>query len=681
MTNDKLVVIGNGPSLKGFDFKNFYGLKTLGMNAAYRYWQRINWYPSYYCCLDDRTLATHHQQIYELLMREKVERIFVTYKFLDFYPKLANHERVDVLDSFVSHRYRLRQEQYGFPRKQANSFLTDYPQKLTTGSYSVRYGIYLGYRQILLLGIDCRYVPVVTGARVVDDLKMVMDETPNTNQNYFFDDYQQAGDVFQIPNPEVHQGNLHLQSFEALREDLANYTPDVEVINCNRQSELYIYDVFPYQTFIGAASGNKLGAVVVPTIKSELNRILANFKLWNHSAYLPCVHPPERTSVNLHFVFNGLPDEDIEAQIIDAYHQAESVAKCFHAIKFSYCQLTGLDDLYCRSYKGKVGDWGYKSGPNKQFFQIIDRFTDDYPYIFVMESDCFPLKANWLQRAIAITNSPEKFWVKGSIYRGNSPIAEFQQNHINGNAFYATGDRDFRRFVREIWQPFVLENTKNIDPKLSYDCAIARYFNRAKSAENNLEWLHWQNYAHLFTYTNFIQNHGGTKEAQGEAEITLQQIVKYSPDTYIVHAPHFAEPIAVNLDSSHHKELEFENIYLQGNVTQVQDNLFELTGNFANNYVAYLFKEKIAAGSHLKGSLKVILSQPVELVVSLNRHGEKKFEGNSVKYTLPAGEHKISVDYCFKQSHFGCRIQLGIEADDTQIIHSQFPSVIFKNTI
>jgi hypothetical protein len=72
-----LVIIGNGPSLKGFDFQNFDGLKTLGMNAAYRYWQRINWYPTYYCCLDDRLLETHHRQIYELLTTEKVERIFV----------------------------------------------------------------------------------------------------------------------------------------------------------------------------------------------------------------------------------------------------------------------------------------------------------------------------------------------------------------------------------------------------------------------------------------------------------------------------------------------------------------------------------------------------------------------------------------------------------------------------
>ncbi len=676
MTKDKLVVIGNGPSLKGFDFQNFHGLKTLGMNAAYRYWQRINWYPTYYCCLDDRLLETHHQQIYELLMTEKVERIFVTYKFLDFYPDLANHPRVDVLDSFVSHRYQLRQEQYGFPRQQANSFLTDYPQKLTTGSYSVRYGIYLGYRQILLLGIDCRYVPVVTGARVVDDLKMVMEQTPKTNQNYFFDDYQQAGDVFQIANPEVHGGNLHLQSFESLREDIANYTPDVKIINCNQQSELYVYDVFPYQTFPVAASGNQLGAVVVPTIKSELNRILANFKLWNQPAYLPWVHPPERTSVNLHLVFNGFRDEEIEAQIITAYQAAESVAKCFHEIKFSYCELSDLDDLYRRSYRGEIGAWGYKSGPNNQFFQMLNKFTEDYPYIFMMESDCFPIKANWLQRAVEIANSPEKFWVKGSIYRGNSPLAEFQQNHINGNAFYASGDRNFRRFVREVWQPFVLENTKNIDPKLSYDCAIARYFHQAKSSQNNLEWLQWQNYAHLFTYTNFIQNHSGTKEARGEAKITLQQILKYSPDTYIVHAPHFAEQVDSNLYSNNHNEIKFKSIYLQGNVTKLQDNSFKLTGNFANNYIAYLFKGKIATGSHLQGRLKVTLSQPVNLVLSLNRQGAKKFEGSLVKYSLTAGKHELNVNHIFKQSHFGCRIQLGIEADDTHTIKSQFPSIV-----
>ncbi len=43
---DLCIVMGNGPSLKGFDFTRLNGVTTLGMNAAYRYWDQIGWYPT-----------------------------------------------------------------------------------------------------------------------------------------------------------------------------------------------------------------------------------------------------------------------------------------------------------------------------------------------------------------------------------------------------------------------------------------------------------------------------------------------------------------------------------------------------------------------------------------------------------------------------------------------------------
>ena len=50
--SDTLVVLGNGPSLEGFDFARLRPFDVIGMNAAYRYWDEIGWYPTYYICLD-----------------------------------------------------------------------------------------------------------------------------------------------------------------------------------------------------------------------------------------------------------------------------------------------------------------------------------------------------------------------------------------------------------------------------------------------------------------------------------------------------------------------------------------------------------------------------------------------------------------------------------------------------
>src|SRR3546814_4677157 len=42
----KMFIAGNGPSLKELDFSWLQGVDWLGMNAAYRHWDRIGIYPS-----------------------------------------------------------------------------------------------------------------------------------------------------------------------------------------------------------------------------------------------------------------------------------------------------------------------------------------------------------------------------------------------------------------------------------------------------------------------------------------------------------------------------------------------------------------------------------------------------------------------------------------------------------
>ncbi len=683
--NEPLVIIGNGPSLKGFDFKRFRGLKTLGMNAAYRYWERIGWYPSYYCCLDDRLLETHYRQIYDLLMEEKVERVFVTVKFLEFYPDLASHDRVDILDSFIPYRYKTRGQKYGIPQRSSSAFLTDNPKKLTTGSYSVRYCIALGYLKILLLGIDCRYIPVVEGAKQVDDLKMVMEKTPAINPNYFFEGYQQAGDVFQVPNPEVHGGNLHLQSFEALRNDLPKYVPGVELINCNQASELYDKRVFSYQDFDLAVTGNRLGAIVVPTIKHELGRILENFSLWNRPNCAPYLQPPSRPSVYLHFVLNSSKDIEFESKVTSAFEKTELVKQCFKGIRFDYCNLEGMRDLYRRSYKGEVSAEGYKSGPNNQFFTTIETLVQNYPYIFYMETDCFPIKSNWLQKLIEIVGVPENFWIKGSVYRGSSEVSEAFQTHINGNAIYAVGDLEFQRFIREIWKPFLLKLTRDKDPRIAYDCALPMYFADASASsqdsKDNFKWRQWQNLANRFTYTNYIQNHSGTEESKGLTKVSVGQILQYFPDTYIVHGAHFADEVKHLALGGLNQNKNGKDIQqnLQGDVKKIKSNVFHFNGHYSKNYLAYILLNNVMPRQTLRGKIEVIVSTTVTIVLSLNRHGTTKFEGSMQRQTLSPGTHILNIQHTFKQSHSACRLQLGVDGGD--IVQSLTAKLLSLTTV
>ena len=705
--NDKvLVVIGNGPSLRGFDFNKFREVKTLGMNAAYRYWDKINWYPNYYSCLDKELIATHHQQIYQLLKEKKVERIFVTGDFLQFYPDAAYDPRIDFFDSFNKHWYKQRGAKYGIEDKtDSSAFLTEYPTKVTTGSYALRYGIHLGYKKILLLGIDCRYVEVVSGSEIVGELKMVMKNTPKSNPNYFFDDYQKAGDSFQIPNPEVHGGNLHLQAFEAIAHDMQVYVPNVKIINCNKQSELYVKKVFPYEDFDKAIKENLLGAIVVPTTYFELNRIIENLYIWDSPAYQPYMSFPNQPSVYLHFVFNSFRNEQVESLIKEVFNKTYILSRCFAGIKFSYCNLEGDRDLYVRGKKGiALPLEGYKSGPNNQFFTTIEQFAKDYPYIFYMETDCLPIKADWLNKLTEIVNNSENFWLKGSIYRGNSPIDRDFQNHINGNAIYATGNPDFQRFVKEVWKPELINTIQSEKPSLAYDCFLDLYFNKASAKDRNKQWCQWQNIAHKFTYTDFIQNHSGTKEAEGLAEFSLHQVSRYNPDTYIIHCPHFRQELSIKFTpeklvdisratqlknqikaSIKAKENKPEFVYLNYfKVGKVEDEfnntkkmgLFKFQGNYRkDNFAAFSFAGNIKPGANVYAKIKVKTSNNANIITALNRDGNGKFEGSLKEYKIEKGLHELIVEHSFKNEQKGFRVQIGVNTDELTELTLYLPMV------
>src|SRR6185312_5978190 len=74
---------------------------------------------------------------------------------------------------------------------------------------------------------------------------LIIRETPKDNPNYFFDDYQRAGDRYNIPNPEVHAGDLHPVSFEVVARDFVSNKVECEVVNTNPKSLLAERGIFP----------------------------------------------------------------------------------------------------------------------------------------------------------------------------------------------------------------------------------------------------------------------------------------------------------------------------------------------------------------------------------------------------------------------------------------------------
>jgi len=241
-----IVILGNGASLRGFDLHLFQSVSTLGMNAAYRYWERINWYPDYYVCVDDQMIQTHHEAIRELVQKKKVKAALVKAQILDYYPELMDIDSLYFLESFqISLRKKLV-EKHQVPKIFSKEFQSCEPSKITTGAYSVRFAAFIGYREITMLGIDLKYQEIIPEAVYRGGSKLEIAETPRKNPNYFFDDYQQKGDQYNIPNPPIYNENLHVNSFKALAKDVTLYNWNAKIYNSNLSSVLHEESIFPF---------------------------------------------------------------------------------------------------------------------------------------------------------------------------------------------------------------------------------------------------------------------------------------------------------------------------------------------------------------------------------------------------------------------------------------------------
>lgn len=189
------IVIANGASLRGVDLARLPAYATFGMNAAYRHWQQIGWYPTHYACLDEVVGLSHADAIAAMIGKSGSDQrpgaFLLRRNLIERLSDHADSSRVFDFD-------RLAVDSRAFAR-----------QPVTTGSHTLIWALLLGFKTVFLLGADCNYIEIVPGAdRVRDDvLEIARDDE---NPNYFFDDYQRVGDRYHVPNIG---GDTHLRSW------------------------------------------------------------------------------------------------------------------------------------------------------------------------------------------------------------------------------------------------------------------------------------------------------------------------------------------------------------------------------------------------------------------------------------------------------------------------------------
>ena len=237
----KMFIMGNGPSLKDImdnpKYLNYLKSQTtFGLNAAYRAYEKYDFHPTFFGCFDSKVCQHHSKNFEDLILNSPIEKFFFINRdpkgnkiFTD--PEIINHPK------FVDINFILRSVEEKKFNNILSSTYSHFVDMLTSGTNSVQCAFIEGYKEIYLLGCDCNYVEVVTGAEVSKNtVKMVT--TPEKNVNYWMDDYQQKGDVFNLPNVS----GCQLPAWKRLADTMKCLNVDSKIYNCSSLSKIEYFE-------------------------------------------------------------------------------------------------------------------------------------------------------------------------------------------------------------------------------------------------------------------------------------------------------------------------------------------------------------------------------------------------------------------------------------------------------
>lgn len=235
----RALIMGNGPSLNklieyGLD-KIPEDIDTVGLNAAYRFFEKEGWYPDYYGSFDSKVTPHHSVNIIKMLDRPEC----TTKKFLtigDFLDKPSwHHGYHPKVDARPNHKWFNPTWYLAYPNSKHTGMVS-------SGQSALKFLLQEGYTKIYLIGVDGYKVERLPQTRVMNGGGLMMQNTPTENPNYFMDDYQQQGDIYSPVN-----GRSHFIAWEEVKNNIyaANKQDEISIINLNPESQV---KTFPFST-------------------------------------------------------------------------------------------------------------------------------------------------------------------------------------------------------------------------------------------------------------------------------------------------------------------------------------------------------------------------------------------------------------------------------------------------
>jgi hypothetical protein len=228
----KALVLGNGASLKGFDFTKIDRSKydVIGCCMAFRHWDKIDWYPDLYVNADD--VVIQNPEVIDFIKKKKCKQYLVSNKLAEVYSDYPKDGTILFLQDLMC----------------APNSCFKYVRNWCSGSTCLIAALDIS-KDIHMMGIDCDYVEFIPECDKLDDGTLKIIRTPEKNPNYFIDDYQREGDRYNKPNGQT----VHKRSWEEamyIYDFLQKMYPEVSphITNYNEKNKTSIRRYFHTKT-------------------------------------------------------------------------------------------------------------------------------------------------------------------------------------------------------------------------------------------------------------------------------------------------------------------------------------------------------------------------------------------------------------------------------------------------
>ena len=151
-------IVGNGPSLTIEDLDKLKGEHCFAFNKIYEVFDKTDWRPEFYMVLDNdviKTTATH------------IEKVRAKFKILNVMGKVVGLKEDDSTIFFCSYGwYRIRE--FAYKKKHISKDISQYISlNFTVTCAAIETAIYLGFKEIVLVGIDNSFSRWIDGKGVV----------------------------------------------------------------------------------------------------------------------------------------------------------------------------------------------------------------------------------------------------------------------------------------------------------------------------------------------------------------------------------------------------------------------------------------------------------------------------------------------------------------------------------